>query len=70
MADLFSASRAANIARAAPLAARMRPRRLSDYIGQEKVIGKGMLLRRLIEADRLGSVILYGPPGIGNPTLA
>ena len=70
MADLFSASRAANIARAAPLAARMRPRRLSDYIGQEKVIGKGMLLRRLIEADRLGSVILYGPPGIGKTTLA
>ena len=70
MADLFSASRAANIARAAPLAARMRPRRLADYVGQEKVVGKGMLLRRLIEADRLGSVILYGPPGVGKTTLA
>ncbi len=70
MADLFSASRAANVARAAPLAARMRPRRLSDYVGQEHVVGPGMLLRRLIEADRLGSVILYGPPGVGKTTLA
>jgi putative ATPase len=70
MADLFSASRAANVARAAPLAARMRPRRLADYVGQAKVVGHGMLLRRLIEADRLGSVILYGPPGVGKTTLA
>ena len=70
MADLFSASRAANVARAAPRAARMRPRRLADYAGQAKVVGQGMLLRRLIEADRLGSVILYGPPGVGKTTLA
>jgi putative ATPase len=70
MADLFAASRAANVARAAPLAARMRPRRLADYVGQEKIIGPGRLLRRLIEADRLGSVILYGPPGVGKTTLA
>ena len=70
MADLFSASRAANVARAAPLAARMRPRRLADYVGQSKVVGPGTLLRRLIEADRLGSVIVYGPPGVGKTTLA
>ncbi len=70
MPDLFAASRAANVARAAPLAARMRPRRLADYVGQRKVVGEGMLLRRLIEADRLGSVILYGPPGVGKTTLA
>jgi putative ATPase len=70
MADLFSASRAANVARAAPLAARMRPRRLADYVGQSHVVGPGTLLRRLIEADRLGSVILYGPPGVGKTTLA
>ena len=70
LADLFSATRAANVARAAPLAARMRPRRLTEYVGQEKVIGPGKLLRRLIEADRLGSVILYGPPGVGKTTLA
>ena len=70
MADLFAASRAANIARAAPLAARMRPRRLADYVGQEAIVGPGRLLRRLIESDRLGSIILYGPPGAGKTTLA
>lgn len=70
MADLFTASRAANVARAAPLAARMRPGRLADYVGQAKIIGPGTLLRRLIESDRLGSVILYGPPGVGKTTLA
>lgn len=70
MPDLFSASRAANVARATPLAARMRPRRLADYVGQAKAVGQGSLLRRLIEADRLGSVILYGPPGVGKTTLA
>lgn len=70
MADLFAASRAKNVARAAPLAARMRPRRLAEYVGQEHVVGEGKLLRRLIEADRLGSVILYGPPGVGKTTLA
>lgn len=70
MADLFSATRAANLERAAPLAARMRPRRLADYVGQQEIIGPGKLLRRLIEADRLGSVVLYGPPGVGKTTLA
>ena len=70
MADLFQASRAANLARAAPLAARMRPRRLADYVGQAQIVGPGTLLRRLIEADRLGSVILFGPPGVGKTTLA
>ena len=70
MPDLFAASRAANVARAAPLAARMRPRRLADYVGQRKVVGEGMLLRGLIEAARLGSVVLYGPPGVGKTTLA
>ena len=70
MPDLFAASRAANVARAAPLAARMRPRRLADYVGQQHVVGPGKLLRRLIESDRLGSVILYGPPGVGKTTLA
>ena len=70
MADLFSAARTANVARVAPLAARMRPRRLADYVGQAKIVGPGTLLRRIIEADRLGSVILYGPPGVGKTTLA
>ena len=70
VADLFSASRAANIARAAPLAARMRPRRLSDYIGQQKIVGPGMLLRRLIEADRLGGPLTIFPAMWVTPTLA
>jgi len=54
----------------APLAARMRPQSLEDIVGQEHVLGEGKLLRRAIEADRLGSIILYGPPGCGKTTLA
>ncbi len=54
----------------APLAARMRPRSLEEYIGQEHILGKGKLLRRAIEADRLSSVIFYGPPGTGKTSLA
>ena len=47
-----------------PLAARMRPRELSEYIGQEHILGEGKLLRRAIEADRFASLIFYGPPGV------
>ncbi len=54
----------------APLAARMRPQRLQEILGQEHILGEGKLLRRAIEADRLGSIILYGPPGCGKTTLA
>ena len=53
-----------------PLAARMRPRTLEEYIGQEHILGKGRLLRRAIQADQLSSVIFYGPPGTGKTTLA
>ena len=56
--------------RTQPLAARMRPRTLSDIVGQTHMLGEGKLLRRAIEADRLGSVILYGPPGCGKTSLA
>ena len=54
----------------APLAARMRPQKLEDIVGQSHILGEGKLLRRAIEADRLGSIILYGPPGCGKTTLA
>ncbi|HEX8684203.1 MAG TPA: AAA family ATPase [Ardenticatenaceae bacterium] len=53
-----------------PLAARMRPRTLDEFVGQEPIVGPGRLLRRAIEADQLSSVILYGPPGTGKTTLA
>jgi len=55
---------------AAPLATRMRPRSLGEFVGQEHILGRGKLLRRAIEADRLPSVIFYGPPGSGKTTLA
>jgi putative ATPase len=55
---------------AAPLATRMRPRSLEQFVGQEHILGPGKLLRRAIEADRLPSVIFYGPPGSGKTTLA
>jgi putative ATPase len=54
----------------APLAARMRPRSLDEFIGQEHIIGSGRLLRRAIQADQLSSLIFYGPPGTGKTTLA
>jgi putative ATPase len=54
----------------APLAARMRPRFLDDYIGQSHILGPGQLLRRAIEADRIQSLIFYGPPGTGKTSLA
>ncbi len=68
--SLFAASEAANRREAQPLAARMRPRSLDEFVGQRHFLGPGKLLRRLIEADRLGSVIFYGPPGSGKTTLA
>jgi putative ATPase len=55
---------------AAPLATRMRPRSLEEFVGQEHILGSGKLLRRAIEADRLPSVIFSGPPGSGKTTLA
>ncbi|HEU0114147.1 MAG TPA: replication-associated recombination protein A [Thermomicrobiales bacterium] len=70
MTDLFDAHRRSLLAAQAPLAARMRPERLDDIVGQESVIGPGALLRRAIEQDRLSSLILWGPPGTGKTTLA
>jgi putative ATPase len=71
--DLFAREEpdaAAKIASAAPLATRMRPRSLDEFVGQEHILGPGKLLRRAIEADRLPSVIFSGPPGSGKTTLA
>src|SRR2546427_8931675 len=71
--DLFSEEEDANAAstsRAAPLATRMRPHSLEEFVGQEHILGPGKLLRRAIEADRLPSVVFSGPPGTGKTTLA
>ena len=70
MGDLWAQERAERLAQARPLADRMRPARLEDVIGQEDVIGPGTLLRRMIQADRMGSVVLWGPPGTGKTTIA
>ncbi len=68
--SLFEASEDAHRRAAQPLAARMRPEILAEFVGQSHFLGEGKLLRRLLAADRLGSVIFYGPPGTGKTTLA
>jgi putative ATPase len=68
--DLFAAAAADRLAKHAPLADRLRPIRLDDIVGQPHLLGPGAPLRSLIEADRLSSVILWGPPGTGKTTLA
>lgn len=68
--NLFAASEQQNRDNARPLAARMRPESLSEFAGQEHLLGDGKLLRRMLEADRIGSMIFYGPPGTGKTTLA
>jgi putative ATPase len=69
-ADLFDQAHQDRLKSDAPLAARMRPRILDEYVGQAHIVGPGRLLRRAIEADQLGSLIFYGPPGTGKTTLA
>lgn len=76
--DLFSAMASENISENTiemdedyrPLAERMRPRNFDEYIGQEKILGKKSFLRRMVQEDKIPSMILYGPPGTGKTTLA
>ncbi|MEM7476717.1 MAG: replication-associated recombination protein A [Planctomycetota bacterium] len=68
--DLFTQQVEDNLSNNLPLAARMRPRSLSEFCGQRHFLGEGKLLRRMIDARRISSVILYGPPGTGKTTLA
>jgi putative ATPase len=71
MSDLFDHAMQERMKSEAPLAARMRPRTLDEFVGQEHIVGEGKLLRRAIEADRLfSSILLFGPPGSGKTTLA
>ena len=67
--DLFGSAVQNDISKE-PLASRMRPLTLDEYIGQEHIVGEERLLRRAIQADRLSSIILFGPPGTGKTTLA
>ena len=68
--ELFKQARQAQIEQESPLANRMRPRTLDEFVGQEAIVGPGRLLHRAIQADQLSSLIFYGPPGTGKTTLA
>lgn len=68
--DLFDHARERTLSAKAPLAARMRPRTLEEFVGQHQILGPGRLLRRAIQADQLSSLIFFGPPGTGKTTLA
>jgi len=68
--DIFETNRSSVLKKEAPLAARMRPTSLNEWVGQAHIIGKNTLLYRAIMADRINSLVLYGPPGTGKTTLA
>jgi putative ATPase len=70
MPDLFASAEELNRQQVQPLAARMRPRSLNEFVGQQHFLGEGKLLWRMLQSRRLGSVIFYGPPGVGKTTLA
>ena len=68
--SIFDYQNEQNVPASAPLADRMRPTGLEDYVGQKHLLGKGMLLRRMLEQDQISSMIFWGPPGVGKTTLA
>src|SRR2546422_11571393 len=68
--NMFAEAAKARAERHAPLAARMRPRSLDEFVGQEHLVGEGRVLRRAIDADQLPSMVFWGPPGSGKTTLA
>ncbi len=68
--SLFADAEEQHLRSAEPLAARMRPQRLTEYVGQQHILGPGKLLRRMIDSGQLGSIIFHGPPGTGKTTLA
>ncbi|NMA86294.1 MAG: replication-associated recombination protein A [Tissierellia bacterium] len=68
--DLFTLNMEEQLKKNAPLADRMRPRNISEFVGQDHILGEGKFLNRAIKADRLNSMIFYGPPGTGKTTLA
>lgn len=68
--DLFDYMRSNTLQKESPLAARLRPKKLEEVVGQQHIIGKDKLLYRAIKADKLSSIILYGPPGTGKTTIA
>jgi putative ATPase len=70
MTDLWAPLREAALGRVQPLAARMRPRTLAEFAGQQHILGEGKLLRRMLQADAITSLIFHGPPGTGKTTLA
>src|SRR4030042_4226492 len=68
--DLFDHRMKKDMAKEAPVAARMRPRTFDEFVGQEHIVGKGRVLRKAIDSGQLPSIILWGPPGSGKTTLA
>lgn len=68
--DLFNYMNTQQLKTTSPLAERMKPKSLEDFKGQDHILGEGKLLRRMIEADQMKSIILYGPPGTGKTSIA